>query len=223
CSPGCPKPRPCTTLWRICNAPGNGSATCCGACPSWDTLLQRNTKTPRRSRCVRGARQTNTPSMANTPPRWCARRWPSVTPTKCTRAVSASTPPCAGRTRRRPTWRCVEASSITTAAAAIDGPKAMPSCLPPPATMISRRRSAFISLDAQDGAVRALVGGFDFGRNKFNHVTQAWRQPGSSFKPFIYSASLEKGFTPATVIADEPVVLEAEQTGSQRWEPKNYD
>src|SRR5437016_6304849 len=47
--------------------------------------------------------------------------------------------------------------------------------------------SAFISLDAQDGAVRALVGGFDFGRNKFNHVTQAWRQPGSSFKPFIYS------------------------------------
>ena len=57
--------------------------------------------------------------------------------------------------------------------------------------------SAFISLDPQDGAVRALVGGFDFNRNKFNHVTQAWRQPGSSFKPFIYSASLEKGFTPA--------------------------
>jgi penicillin-binding protein 1A len=83
--------------------------------------------------------------------------------------------------------------------------------------------SAFISLDAQDGSVRALVGGFDFNRNKFNHVTQAWRQPGSSFKPFIYSASLEKGFTPATVIPDEPVVLEAEQTGSQRWEPKNFD
>jgi penicillin-binding protein 1A len=83
--------------------------------------------------------------------------------------------------------------------------------------------AAFISLDPQDGAVRALVGGFDFWRNKFNHVTQAWRQPGSSFKPFIYSASLEKGFTAATVIPDEPVVLEAEQTGSQRWEPKNYD
>jgi penicillin-binding protein 1A len=83
--------------------------------------------------------------------------------------------------------------------------------------------SAFISLDPQDGAVRALVGGFDFNRNKFHHVTQAWRQPGSSFKPFIYSASLEKGFTPATVIPDEPVVLEAEQTGSQRWEPKNFD
>jgi penicillin-binding protein 1A len=83
--------------------------------------------------------------------------------------------------------------------------------------------AAFISLDPQDGAVRSLVGGFDFWRNKFNHVTQAWRQPGSSFKPFIYSASLEKGFTAATVIPDEPVVLEAEQTGSQRWEPKNYD
>ncbi|HEX5611147.1 MAG TPA: penicillin-binding protein 1A [Burkholderiales bacterium] len=82
---------------------------------------------------------------------------------------------------------------------------------------------AFVSLDPQDGAVRALVGGFDFGRNKFNHVTQAWRQPGSSFKPFIYSASLEKGFTPATVVVDEPVVVEAAVTGSQRWEPKNYD
>jgi penicillin-binding protein 1A len=83
--------------------------------------------------------------------------------------------------------------------------------------------AAFIALDPQDGAIRALVGGFDFNRNKFNHVTQAWRQPGSSFKPFIYSASLEKGFTAATVVPDEPVVLEAEQTGSQRWEPKNYD
>jgi len=83
--------------------------------------------------------------------------------------------------------------------------------------------AAFISLDPQDGAIRSLVGGFDFGRTKFNHVTQAWRQPGSSFKPFIYSAALEKGFTPATVIPDEPVVLEAEETGSQRWEPKNYD
>ncbi len=83
--------------------------------------------------------------------------------------------------------------------------------------------SALIALDPQDGAVHALIGGFDFGRNKFNHATQAWRQPGSSFKPFIYSASLEKGFTAATVIPDEPVVLEAEETGSQRWEPKNYD
>ncbi|OGA71801.1 MAG: penicillin-binding protein [Betaproteobacteria bacterium RIFCSPLOWO2_12_FULL_65_14] len=90
-------------------------------------------------------------------------------------------------------------------------------------TQMPEVEAAVIALDPQDGAVRALVGGFDFWRNKFNHVTQAWRQPGSSFKPFIYSASLEKGFTPATVVADEPVVLEAEQTGSQRWEPKNYD
>ena len=83
--------------------------------------------------------------------------------------------------------------------------------------------TAFVSLDPGNGAIRALVGGFDFHRNKFNHITQAWRQPGSSFKPFIYSASLEKGFTPATVIADEPIVVEAQVTGSQRWEPKNYD
>jgi penicillin-binding protein 1A len=83
--------------------------------------------------------------------------------------------------------------------------------------------AAFVSLDPASGAIRALVGGFDFHRSKFNHVTQAWRQPGSAFKPFIYSASLEKGFTPATVIADEPIVVEADVTGSQRWEPKNYD
>ena len=83
--------------------------------------------------------------------------------------------------------------------------------------------SAFVALDPRDGAIRALVGGFDFSRTKFNHVIQAWRQPGSAFKPFIYSAALEKGFTPATVIPDEPVVLEAEETGSQRWEPKNFD
>ncbi|HZX32638.1 MAG TPA: penicillin-binding transpeptidase domain-containing protein, partial [Rhodocyclaceae bacterium] len=83
--------------------------------------------------------------------------------------------------------------------------------------------SAFIAVDPKDGAIRALVGGFDFNRNKFNHTTQAWRQPGSSFKPFIYSASLEKGFSPNSVIADEPIVISASQTGSQAWEPHNYD
>ena len=88
---------------------------------------------------------------------------------------------------------------------------------------IPEAEAAFVSLDPVTGAVRALIGGFDFHRNKFNHITQAWRQPGSSFKPFIYSAALEKGFTPATVIADEPIVVEADVTGSQRWEPKNYD
>lgn len=83
--------------------------------------------------------------------------------------------------------------------------------------------SALVSIDSNDGAIRALVGGFDFYKNQFNHVTQAWRQPGSSFKPFIYSAALEKGFTPATIINDAPLSFSATQTGSQLWEPKNFD
>lgn len=83
--------------------------------------------------------------------------------------------------------------------------------------------AAFLAADPYTGSVRALVGGFDFNRNKFNHTTQAWRQPGSSFKPFIYSASLEKGFSPASIINDEPIVFPASVTGSQAWEPKNYD
>ncbi len=83
--------------------------------------------------------------------------------------------------------------------------------------------AAFVAADPNDGAIRALVGGFDFNRNKFNHVTQAWRQPGSSMKPFIYSASLEKGFSPLSVLPDEPLSVSAEETGSQAWEPKNYD
>ena len=83
--------------------------------------------------------------------------------------------------------------------------------------------AALVAVSPVDGSVRALVGGFDFHRNKFNHVTQAWRQPGSSFKPFIYSAALEKGFTPATIVNDAPVVVDAAQTGGQTWEPHNYD
>ncbi|MBY0264906.1 MAG: penicillin-binding protein 1A [Burkholderiales bacterium] len=83
--------------------------------------------------------------------------------------------------------------------------------------------SALVSADPRTGAIRALVGGFDFGRNQYNHVTQALRQPGSSFKPFIYSAALEKGFTAATVINDAPLTFTAAQTGSEPWEPKNYD
>jgi penicillin-binding protein 1A len=83
--------------------------------------------------------------------------------------------------------------------------------------------AALVSLDPNDGAIRALVGGFDFYKNQFNHVTQAWRQPGSSFKPFIYSAALEKGFTPATIINDAPLSFNATQTGSRLWEPKNFD
>jgi penicillin-binding protein 1A len=83
--------------------------------------------------------------------------------------------------------------------------------------------SALISARPSDGAIFALVGGFDFDRSKFNHVTQAFRQPGSSFKPFIYSAALEKGFSPATVVNDAPLYFDASETGSEPWEPKNYD
>ncbi|MBK7647644.1 MAG: penicillin-binding protein 1A [Betaproteobacteria bacterium] len=83
--------------------------------------------------------------------------------------------------------------------------------------------SAFVAVDPKNGAIRALVGGFDFNRNKFNHVTQAWRQPGSSFKPFIYSASLEKGYSPNSIIADEPIIIPASQTGTAAWQPHNYD
>jgi len=83
--------------------------------------------------------------------------------------------------------------------------------------------SALVAMDPNDGAVKALVGGFDFTRNKFNHATQAYRQPGSSFKPFIYSAALEKGFTAATIINDAPLVVDASETGSVPWEPKNFD
>ena len=84
-------------------------------------------------------------------------------------------------------------------------------------------QAALVACNSQDGSVRALVGGFDFSRNKFNWVTQAWRQPGSSFKPFIYSASLEKGFMASTLINDAPFSVDAAITGGQVWEPKNYD
>jgi penicillin-binding protein 1A len=83
--------------------------------------------------------------------------------------------------------------------------------------------AALVAMDPRDGAITALVGGFDFTRNKFNHVTQAWRQPGSSFKPFIYSASLERGFSPSTMLEDTPLTLSAEEAGGQVWEPRNYD
>lgn len=91
-------------------------------------------------------------------------------------------------------------------------------------TQMPQVESAFVAIDPQTGGVRALVGGFDFSRNKFNHVTQAWRQPGSSFKPFIYSAALEKGFTPASVVDDAPISFPASFTGSgEAWEPHNFD
>jgi penicillin-binding protein 1A len=90
-------------------------------------------------------------------------------------------------------------------------------------TQLPQVESAFIALNPSDGAILSLVGGFDYYRNKYNHVTLASRQPGSSFKPFIYSAALEKGFTPTTIVADEPLYFDASVTGSEAWAPKNYD
>ena len=84
--------------------------------------------------------------------------------------------------------------------------------------------SALVALNPENGAITALVGGFDFKKNKFNHVTQARRQPGSSFKPFVYSAALEKGFTPASIVEDSPISMSAGEVGSDKmWEPKNFD
>lgn len=90
-------------------------------------------------------------------------------------------------------------------------------------TQLPEVEGAFVAIDPRTGAIKSLVGGFDYAKNKFNHVTQAWRQPGSSFKPFIYSAALEKGFNGATVINDAPLFFDAGVTGGQPWEPKNYD
>ena len=90
-------------------------------------------------------------------------------------------------------------------------------------TQLPAVESMLVSADPRDGAIRALAGGFDFARSQYNHATQALRQPGSSFKPFIYSAALEKGFTPSSIIEDEPLSFSAAQTGGEVWAPKNYD
>jgi penicillin-binding protein 1A len=90
-------------------------------------------------------------------------------------------------------------------------------------TYLPQVEAALVALSPESGAIRALVGGFDFGRNQFNHVTQAWRQPGSSFKPFVYSAGLERGLTPATVFEDAPISIDPFETGGELWEPKNFD
>jgi penicillin-binding protein 1A len=90
-------------------------------------------------------------------------------------------------------------------------------------TQLPQVEGALVSMTPQDGAIRALVGGFDFNKNKFNHVTQAWRQPGSSFKPFIYSAALDKGLGPATIINHAPLYFPPSAPGGDAWEPKDDD
>jgi penicillin-binding protein 1A len=82
--------------------------------------------------------------------------------------------------------------------------------------------AAFVAMEPASGRVRALVGGFDFARQPFNHATQAWRQPGSSFKPFLYSAALEHGVMPSTLINDTELAL-PDATGPTGWRPQNSD
>lgn len=83
-------------------------------------------------------------------------------------------------------------------------------------------QAAFVALNPEDGAIQSMIGGFDFNLGDFNRVTQAWRQPGSTFKPFVYAAGLERGLTPETNVSDMPFVLSAKQTGGKPWQPKNY-
>jgi penicillin-binding protein 1A len=84
--------------------------------------------------------------------------------------------------------------------------------------------AAFVAINGQDGSIRALVGGFDFAKNQFDHVTQAWRQPGSTIKPFIYSAALERGFYPGTLVNDAQFAPgDVAEQGGKVWNPGNDD
>lgn len=87
---------------------------------------------------------------------------------------------------------------------------------------VPKAQASLISLQPEDGALRALVGGFSFAANKFNRATQAQRQPGSSFKPFVYAAAFERGFTPASIVLDAPVMFHDRWTG-KTWRPQNDD
>lgn len=82
-------------------------------------------------------------------------------------------------------------------------------------------QAALVALDPRNGAIKAMIGGFDSGLGDFNRVTQAWRQPGSIFKPFVYAAGLERGLTAETQISDQPFILSSRQTGGKVWQPKN--
>lgn len=89
-------------------------------------------------------------------------------------------------------------------------------------TQVPQVAAAFVAIDADTGAYHALVGGFDYNFQKFNHVTQAWRQPGSGMKPFIYSAAIDKGYSPGTRILDAPLDMPGEDAG-KTWSPQNDD
>jgi len=83
---------------------------------------------------------------------------------------------------------------------------------------------AFVALDPRDGAIKAMIGGYDFERSKFNRATQAKRQPGSAFKPFIYAAAFDRGLTPSTVIDDSPISFHTRVGGQLvEWSPRNFD
>ncbi len=86
---------------------------------------------------------------------------------------------------------------------------------------VPRIEGALVSINPADGGIQAMVGGFDYFKNKFNRATQARRQPGSNFKPFIYSAALDKGYTAASIINDAPVVFEDDSLEAT-WRPENY-
>ena len=91
-------------------------------------------------------------------------------------------------------------------------------------TALPGAQGAVISLSSDDGAIVAMAGGFDFLHNQFNNATQAKRQPGSAIKPFFYSAALEKGLMPASILPDAPIYLSRKETGSdEAWQPRNYD
>src|SRR6202035_150710 len=84
---------------------------------------------------------------------------------------------------------------------------------------VPETQGALVSVDPRDGAVVALVGGFDYFQSKFNRVTQARRQPGSGFKPFVYAAAFDKGYTPASIVLDAPIVVD-EAGKEEAWRPK---
>lgn len=90
-------------------------------------------------------------------------------------------------------------------------------------TQMPEVQGALVSVDPQTGAILAMMGGFDYKLSQFNHAMQAERQPGSSFKPFIYSAGIEKGIMPRTIVNDAPISIGGIETGGKPWEPKNYD